>query len=287
MALFGSYIGFQFIGTLYLQSLLGWSSLHTAFAFLPAGVFVVLASTRIAPVINRFGTPKLLVVAFAVLTAGYALFLRLGADASYVTLLLPTMLLLGLAFGIGFPSLNVQATSGVADDEQGLASGLLNTSFQLGGAIGLAIITAVVTSHTGTGTGDKAVLDGFRPGIAVATGIASARTAGVSSRSMSERRSRAVLAEDPDDFGPADEEFALGGSRQLVGVVHSFSCAGPHGFRAGQTQAMDKGWYDGIAEGVRLQCTVDDEGGTWVLFLDDEWSSGQCDGTARRRTRAA
>jgi MFS family permease len=212
MALFGSYIGFQFIGTLYLQSLLGWSSLHTAFAFLPAGLFVVLASTRIAPVINRFGTPRLLVVAFGVLTAGYALFLRLGPNASYVTLLLPTMLLLGLAFGIGFPSLNVQATSGVADDEQGLASGLLNTSFQLGGAIGLAIITAVVTSHTGTGTGAKAELAGFRPGIAVATGIALlgllVSVAGV----ISEHRSRVTEIETDDDgTGPAREEFALAG----------------------------------------------------------------------------
>ena len=152
MALFGSYIGFQFIGTLYLQSLLGWSSLQTAFAFLPAGVIVAFGSTRIAPVIDRFGTPRLLPIAFAVLTAGYALFIRLGASASYVTLMLPTVVLLGIGFAIGFPSLNVQATNGVADDEQGLASGLLNTSFQLGGAIGLAIVTAVVTSHTGAGT---------------------------------------------------------------------------------------------------------------------------------------
>jgi MFS family permease len=171
MTLFGSYIGFQFIGTLYLQSLLGWSSLQTAFAFLPAGVIVALGSTRIAPVIDRFGTPRLLAVSFAFLTTGYALFLRLGETASYVTLLLPTMVLLGLGFAIGFPSLNVQATNGVADDEQGLASGLLNTSFQLGGAIGLAIVSAVVTSQTRGSSSPAAMLHGFRPGIAVATVI--------------------------------------------------------------------------------------------------------------------
>ena len=211
MMLFGSYIGYQFIGTLYLQSLQGWSSLQTAFAFLPAGVIVALASTRIAPIINRFGTPRLLVVAFTVLTAGYALFIRLGENVSYVTLMLPTVMLLGLGFAIGFPSLNVQATNGVADDEQGLASGLLNTSFQLGGAIGLAIVTAVVTSHTGAGTDPNAVLGGFRPGIAVATGIGLlgllVSLAGV----VSERRTRVAVAESAagDGAGTPREEFAL------------------------------------------------------------------------------
>ncbi|MDX6209395.1 MAG: hypothetical protein QOE24_1786 [Frankiales bacterium] len=171
MALFGSYIGFQFIGTLYLQSLLGWSSLQAALAFLPAGVVVALGSTRIAPLIDRYGTPRLLVVAFTSLTAGYALFLRLGSTPSYVGLILPTMVLLGLGFAIGFPSLNVQAASGVADEEQGLASGLLNTSFQVGGAFGLAVVAAVVTGRTGSSHASAAVLSGFRDGILVATAV--------------------------------------------------------------------------------------------------------------------
>jgi MFS family permease len=171
MALFGSYIGFQFIGTLYLQSLLGWSSLQAALAFLPAGVVVALGSTRIAPLIDRYGTPRLLVVAFTSLTAGYALFLRLGSTPSYVGLILPTMVLLGVGFAIGFPSLNVQAASGVADEEQGLASGLLNTSFQVGGAFGLAVVAAVVTGRTGSSHASAAVLSGFRDGILVATAV--------------------------------------------------------------------------------------------------------------------
>jgi MFS family permease len=169
--LFGSYIGFQFIGTLYLQSLLGWSALQTAFAFLPAGVVVAVGSSRIAPFLNRFGTGRLLVVAFAALTAGYALFLRLGDSASYLSLLLPTMVLLGIGFAVGFPSLNVQASTGVTDDEQGLASGVLNTALQIGGALGLAVVSAVVTSHT-RGTTTAAILHGFRPGILVSAVIA-------------------------------------------------------------------------------------------------------------------
>jgi predicted MFS family arabinose efflux permease len=203
MSLLGSYIGFQFIGTLYLQSMLGWSSLHTAFAFLPAGVIVALGSTRIAPLLNRYGTPRLLVVSFSFLTAGYALFLRLGENASYLTLILPTMLLLGLGFVIGFPALNVQATNGVADDEQGLASGLVSTSGQLGAAVGLAAVSAVVTSRTGSATDAVSMLNGFRPGIAVATGIGLAGLLVSVSGWVSERRESATAEPVPD--GTVDE----------------------------------------------------------------------------------
>ena len=174
MALFGGYVGFQFIGTLYMQSLLGWSAVETALAFLPAGLVVVIGSTRIAPIINRFGTPRLLVAAFVSFVVGYALFLPVSAHPLYAAAILPTMLLLGVGFAIGFPSLNIQATSGVEDHEQGLASGLLNTAFQLGGAIGLAVVSAVVTSATGSGAASGDLLHGYRAGIAVTVGVAGA-----------------------------------------------------------------------------------------------------------------
>ena len=70
----------------------------------------------------------------------------MDGDPSLATLIIPGMVLLGIAFGLSFPSLNIQATNGVADDEQGLASGLLNTSGQVGGALVLAVVTAVLTS---------------------------------------------------------------------------------------------------------------------------------------------
>ena len=73
----------------------------------------------------------------------------MDASSDYVTLVLPTVLLLGLGFALGFPALNIQGTAGVADDEQGLASGLVNTSLQVGGALVLAIVSAVVSSHAG------------------------------------------------------------------------------------------------------------------------------------------
>jgi predicted MFS family arabinose efflux permease len=86
--------------------------------------------------------------------------------------LLPTVLLLGIGFMLGFPTLNIQATSGVADHEQGLASGLVQSSFQIGGAIGLAIVTAVIAGRAGGSTDPAVLLDAYQTAIAVTVGIA-------------------------------------------------------------------------------------------------------------------
>ncbi len=130
MVLFGSYVAFQFLVTQYLQIMAGWSALATALAFLPAGVLVAAASTRMGPALDRFGPPRIIAVAFVCLAAGYAWFLRIGPAPDYPAVILPSVLLIGAAFGLGFSSLNIQATAGVADQEQGLASGILQTSFQ-------------------------------------------------------------------------------------------------------------------------------------------------------------
>ena len=172
MALFGAYFGFQFVGTLYMQGLLGWSALETALAFLPAGLLVAFGATRMGPVIDRFGTDRVIVAGLLASVVGYALFLRMDASPSYVATVLPTILLLGIGFALLYPAVNIQATSGIADSEQGLASGIVNTAFQVGGALGLAIITAVVTARTGDATDAASLLDGYRPAIAVSGGIA-------------------------------------------------------------------------------------------------------------------
>jgi MFS family permease len=164
MTVFGGYVGFQFVGTLYLQETLGWSALHTALAFLPAGLLVAFGAPRIGPLVDRFGTAKLIAVGAAAFVIGYALFLRVDATPYWVTFL-PTMLLIGFGFALCFPSLNMQATAGIADHEQGLASGLVNTSFQVGGAVVLAIVSAVAS-----GSGD--IIDVYRSAIAVVVGIA-------------------------------------------------------------------------------------------------------------------
>ncbi|MBT2394568.1 MFS transporter [Streptomyces sp. ISL-100] len=169
---FGSYVGFQFLVVQYMQSLLGWSALQTALAFLPAGVLVALSSTKIGNVVDRFGTPRVIAAGLTFLVIGYALFLRISLVPQYAAVILPSMLLIGAACALVFPSLNIQATTGVADNEQGMVSGLLNTSVQVGGAIFLAVVTAVITAGGGEGGSPQAVLDSFRPGLVVVTAVA-------------------------------------------------------------------------------------------------------------------
>ncbi|WP_308805527.1 MFS transporter [Acrocarpospora pleiomorpha] len=161
MILFGSYIGFQFAAMQYFQNMLGWSALETALAFLPAGLLVAITSTKIGSLADRFGTGRLIVAGTVALIGGYVMFLRVDETPSFWGLVFPGMVLLGIAFALSFPSLNIQAVAGVHDDEQGLASGLLNTSGQVGGAVVLAIVTAVLT----TGSGDPIAI--FRRAVVI------------------------------------------------------------------------------------------------------------------------
>jgi MFS family permease len=82
------------------------------------------------------------------------------------------MLLLGFGFALSFPSLNIAGTNGVGDHEQGLASGLVQTSFQVGGAIGLAVVSAIITSQAGGSTDTGVILDAYRTALIVVTGVA-------------------------------------------------------------------------------------------------------------------
>ncbi len=143
-AMFGSYVAFQFIVTLYVQDSLGWSPLGMAMAFLPAGLIVLAGAPRVGGLIARFSTPVVILAGLVAFAAAYALFLRVTPGMSYVSFMLPTMLLIGIGFALCFAAVNTQATAGVADHEQGLASGVLNTSLQIGGAVVLAVVTAIL-----------------------------------------------------------------------------------------------------------------------------------------------
>ncbi|WP_344011509.1 MFS transporter [Streptomyces thermospinosisporus] len=147
-------------------------TMRVSVAFLPAGALVALSATRVGAVIDRFGTARLIVLGFSLMVTGYVLFLRIDLDPGYAAVVLPTMLLVGSGFALAFPSLNVQATNGVDEHEQGMVSGLLNTSVQVGGALFLAVVTAVVTAHAPERPDPQAVLDSYRPGLIVVTGIA-------------------------------------------------------------------------------------------------------------------
>jgi MFS family permease len=174
MTMFGAYVGFQFVMTLYLQTLNGWSAIQTALAFLPAGLLVALLSTRIGPIVDRIGTSRLVALGALSFAVGYTAIALRGIDVapSYILELLPTMLLLGLGFALSFPTLNIAGTSGVGDHEQGLASGLVQTSFQVGGAIGLAVVSAIITGQAGGSTDTGVILDAYRTALIVVTGVA-------------------------------------------------------------------------------------------------------------------
>jgi EmrB/QacA subfamily drug resistance transporter len=167
MMLTGGWFGFQFIVTLYLQALRGWSPLKTGLAIFPAGMLVALLAPRIGPLVMRFGLPRVIGAGLASTGIGYALFLPIGLNSGYLAAMLPTFLLAGLGFALAYGPLNIAATNGVPAHEQGLASGLVSTSFQVGGALVLAVVTAVSNGVTGSNTSPQAVLDGFHAAIAV------------------------------------------------------------------------------------------------------------------------
>ncbi|MGW1025797.1 MFS transporter [Streptomyces sp. NPDC002577] len=169
VALMGSYLSFQFMMTLFLQDGLGWSPLRMAFALLPVGLIVAVGSPLTGRLVNRFGTAPLIITSMTSLTLGYVWFLTTASSSpDYLTAMLPSLLLLGGGFAFGYSAIMAQATEGIDDSEQGLASGLVHTSGQVGAALVLAVLTAVIA-----GAGDSgADFTTYRPGLNLVTGVA-------------------------------------------------------------------------------------------------------------------
>lgn len=128
---------------------------------------VALFAPRIEPLVARFGVRPLIATGLGAAALAYALFLPIQLDSSYPTAMLPTFLLAGVAFTLAYGPLNMAATNGIAPEEQGLAGGLVNTSFQFGGALVLAVVTAVNDATTTPGGSPQALLEGFRAAIVV------------------------------------------------------------------------------------------------------------------------
>ena len=148
-----------FLGALYMQRILGYDALEVGLAYLPLTVVMGTMSFRFTGQLNlRFGPQATLIPAMAFIVAGLLLLARTPVDATYVVDLLPPMILIGLGAGLGFPSLMTLAMSGATERDSGLASGLVNTSVQVGGAIGLAILATFATERT-----DALLADGETP----------------------------------------------------------------------------------------------------------------------------
>jgi len=143
--------GMFFLGALYLQQILGYDALGVGLAFLPTTIVMGAMSLRFAgPITNRFGTQQALIASLVAIAAGLLLFTRTPLNANYVTDVLPPMVLVGFGAGLGFPALMTLAMSGATPADSGLASGLVNTVVQVGGAIGLAVLSTFAAERTDT-----------------------------------------------------------------------------------------------------------------------------------------
>ncbi|HLK42075.1 MAG TPA: DHA2 family efflux MFS transporter permease subunit [Thermoleophilia bacterium] len=141
--------GMFFLGALYLQRVRGYDALQIGLAFLPVTVLMGGLSVRYsARLTARFGTRTVLVTGLAVIAAGLAIFAQAPTDGAYAPYVLPPMVLLGIGAGLAFPALMTVAMSDTAPQDAGLASGLLNATAQVGGALGLAVLATVSASRS-------------------------------------------------------------------------------------------------------------------------------------------
>ena len=141
--------GMFFLGALYLEKVLGYSALEIGLAFLPTTIVMGGLSLGFSEkLIMRFGPRNILIPGFILVTIALLLFARTPVDGNYVTDLLPPFLLIGIGIGTSFPGIMTLAMSGATPQDAGLASGLVNTSMQVGGAVGLAVLATLSTERT-------------------------------------------------------------------------------------------------------------------------------------------
>jgi EmrB/QacA subfamily drug resistance transporter len=141
--------GMFFLGALYLQRVLGYDALEVGLAFLPTTVVMGGLSLGFSEkLIMRFGPRNILIPGFILVTIALLLFARTPVDGNYLTDLLPPFLLIGIGIGTSFPGIMTLAMSGATPQDAGLASGLVNTSMQVGGAVGLAVLATLSTQRT-------------------------------------------------------------------------------------------------------------------------------------------
>jgi EmrB/QacA subfamily drug resistance transporter len=143
-------VGWFFFSALYLQGVLGYGSLATGLAYLPATLALgAISQGPAAWAVNRFGIKQTILAGLGLMAAGLLLFARAPVGGSFLLDVLPGMVVLGVGAAFGFMAVILAATVGVPEDEAGLASGLVNTSQQMGGALGLAALAAVAAYATG------------------------------------------------------------------------------------------------------------------------------------------
>jgi EmrB/QacA subfamily drug resistance transporter len=141
--------GLFFLGALYLQLVLGYEPLEVGLAFLPGSLLMGVLSLGFTDKLNmRFGPRNVLIAGLGMLLVAMLLFARAPVDGNYLVDVFPTMIIFGAGAGVAFPALMMLAMSGATPSDAGLASGLVNTTGQVGGAIGLALLATISTERT-------------------------------------------------------------------------------------------------------------------------------------------
>lgn len=161
----GSYVGFQFVATLYYQDVFGWSPFITGLSFAIGGAFVMFLAPRLAGVAERYGSTRLMTYGVGLLTLGYVFWALTLQSVDPLLLVIVSQVLMGLGYAITYPSVQVAALSDVEEDKSGLASGLLFAAFQIGGGVVLAAVAAIFAAAPSfgwhayaAGTGAVAIL---------------------------------------------------------------------------------------------------------------------------------
>jgi EmrB/QacA subfamily drug resistance transporter len=208
--------GMFFLGVLYLQRVLGYGPIETGLAFLPVSTLIGIMSLGFsARLSQRYGAVPVLLPGLALIVIGLIAFARAPVDGSYLSDLLPVMIPLGLGAGLFFPALTTLAVSGVAQDEAGLASGLINTSLQVGGSIGLAVLATLAATRSDQllANGDptaSALTGGYHYAFVVAAGLVVAAIV-VALTVLRGGRSRPAEQEEPArrmDFDGAEPAYS-------------------------------------------------------------------------------
>jgi EmrB/QacA subfamily drug resistance transporter len=169
--------GIFFLGALYLERILGYSPLEIGLAFVPSTLVMATLSFRITGrLIMRFGAQATLIPGLVAIFAGLVYFTQSPVDATYAVDVLPAMVLMGVGAGLAFPALMMLAMSGASPEDSGLASGLVNTTVQVGGAVGLAVLATLATERTSGLVGDgesaaEALNSGFHLAYAIGAGL--------------------------------------------------------------------------------------------------------------------
>ena len=165
-----------FLLSLYMQQVLGFSALETGVGYLAVALTAVLASGVAQALVTRVGVKPILAIGLGAILAGLIWFTQISVDGTYLANLFGPFLLIGVGLGFSFVPVSIAALAGVPPREAGLASGLINTSQQIGGALGVAILTTVSTTRTEnlleSGTPQpEALTDGFSLAFWVAAGV--------------------------------------------------------------------------------------------------------------------